>query len=306
MLTFSRNKLLEQPAAMKKSLIFALAITLLVSGCSTASLIYRNAEGYLEYKINGYTSFNARQKETIRQDVSDYMRWHRKYALPEYIIFLQNLNGSAQYEGRLSAETAAQLRGQLMNLYRETMAPAIRPAALLLSSLDSAQILELGRTFAEDFKKQKQEEIGESLDDSLDKRAKKTLAFLDWLAGDLSSQQVQQIREMSRRLPFAAPIYIQNREANQSRLIALLSGHASADQIAAFLSSWIFTPEATRSPEQQRVIQSFETGSDQMIVQIQALLTPRQKNHIHERLSANIEEMRELATDKPAAGGVSR
>jgi hypothetical protein len=111
---------------------------------------------------------------------------------------------------------------------------------------------------------------------------------------------------MSRRLPFAAPIYIQNREANQRRLIALLSGHASADQIAAFLSSWIFTPEATRSPEQQRVIQSFETGSDQMIVQIQALLTPRQKNHIHERLSANIEEMRELATDKPAAGGVSR
>jgi len=277
---------------MKKSLIFVLAIALLISGCSTVSLVYRNADWYLQHKINGYTSFNSRQKETVRKEVSNYMRWHRKYALPEYIIFLQNLNGTAQYEGQLSAETVAQLRIQLMNLYRKTLVPAIRPTALLLSSLDSAQIRELDRSFAEDIRKQKQEELDGSQDENLDKRADKTVSFLEWLAGNLSRDQEQKVRAMNRRLFFISPIYIQNREANQRRLIALLNGHASADEIAAFLSSWILTPDATRTPYQQRAFESFETGADEMVAQIHGLLTRRQKDHIHEMISTYIEDMR--------------
>src|SRR5665647_1398576 len=89
---------------MKKSLFIILALVLFICGCSTVSLFYRNADWYLQHKIAGYTSFNARQKETIRQEVSDYMHWHHKNALPEYIIFLQNLNGVAQYKGQLGVE----------------------------------------------------------------------------------------------------------------------------------------------------------------------------------------------------------
>ena len=96
-----------KPAAMNKSHVFVLAFTLFICGCSTIHLFYRNADWYLQYKINSYTSFNAPQKELIRQDVSDYMHWHRKYALPEYIIFLQNLNGAVQYQGQLEAEDVA-------------------------------------------------------------------------------------------------------------------------------------------------------------------------------------------------------
>ena len=82
---------------MKKSLFIIIAFALFSCGCSSVSLFYRNADWYLQHKIDGYTSFNARQEETIRREISNYLDWHRKYALPEYIIFLQNLNGTAQY-----------------------------------------------------------------------------------------------------------------------------------------------------------------------------------------------------------------
>lgn len=291
---------------MKKSLILVLAFALFNSGCITASLVYRNADWYLQHKINSYASFNTRQKETIRREVSDYMRWHRKNALPEYIIFLQNLNGVAQYQGRLKGEQAGLLRAQLMSLYRETLTPAINPLALLLSSLDSPQIRQLDKTFAEEIHKQKQDETEGSYDENLDKRADKTLSFVKSLAGTLNKDQESNIREMSRHLPFVSPLYIQSREANQHRLITLLNNHASPDEIAAFLSLWILTPETLWNPYQQRAYKSFEKDTDEMVARIHDLLTPQQRAHIHKTIAAYIDDMRHYSTDITAASNVSR
>jgi hypothetical protein len=297
MLTFSRNELLEQPVAMKKSLFIVLAFALLNCGCNTVSLVYRNADWYLQHKINSYTSFNDQQKKLIRQDVSDYMHWHRKNALPEYITFLQNLNGVAQYEGHLRVENVALLRAQLMNLYSETMMPAIRPTAEILNMLDSGQIQELDRNLAEENQKQKHEELDLSHDKYLERRADRTISFLEWLAGNLSNDQEQKVRELSRHLPYVSPVYIQVREGNQRGLITLLNDGADADKIAAFLSSWILTPEASRTEQQQRVIESFNLASDEMIVQIQGMLTVTQKEHIHKMISSYIDDMRTLSSD---------
>ncbi len=290
---------------MKKSLFFVFALALFIGGCSTVSLVYRNADWYLVHKINDYTSFNSRQKDTIQKDVSDYMQWHRKKALPEYIIFLQNLNGATQYDDRLRVEEVARLRKQLSGLYKKTMVPAIIPAAQLLSELDSQQIRELSVTFAEQIKKQRKDYLTGNQTENMDKRAERVLDFLEWLAGDLGDEQKQKVTELSRKVPVASLSYIQHREANQARLIALLNEHAGAEKIASFLSAWILTPEATRTPQQQRTIQSFESGMDELIATIHGLLTARQKEHIGSLVSSYIQEMQKFATDDQNAGELS-
>ena len=291
---------------MKKSLFIIIAFALFSCGCSTVSLFYRNADWYLQHKIDGYTSFNARQEETIRREISNYLDWHRKYALPEYIIFLQNLNGTAQYDGQVKTEKVALLRGQMMSLYRKSLAPAIKPAAEILSSLDSRQIQELERNLAEENNKQKREELDMGRDAYLDKRAYKTLDFLEGLVGNLSREQRQKVREMSRRLPLVRDIYIEQRATNQGRLIKLLSDHAGADRIAALISLWILTPDAARTAQQQHDIRAFETASDEMIANIQGMLTIRQKSHLHKEISRYIDELQNLTTDTKAATGASR
>ena len=289
---------------MKKSLCLILAIALLISGCNMVNLIYRNADWYLQHKINGYTSFNAQQKKIITQEVSDYMNWHRRKALPEYITFLQNLNGAAQYDGRLSSGEIARLREQLLELYKMTLAPAIRPTAEILSSLDDGQIRELEKSLSEENQKQIHEQLDVSRDDYLDKRADRTVHFLEWLAGNLNKAQEQKVREMSRRLPFVSDIYIRQRVANQGRLISLLNEHAGTEQISAFLSLWILTPEATRSPQQQHAVETFKLASDDMIADIHGMLTARQKDHIHKTISSYIDDMR--AENRRAMQAASR
>ena len=282
---------------MKKSLAIILAFSLIGSGCNTINLVYRNADVYLQHKINAYTSFNPKQKETIRKEVSDYMMWHRKVALQEYISFLQNLNGATQYEGEISVDEAARLRKHLLDLYRKSLLPAILPTAQLLSDLDNQQIEELDNTFFEHVQKQKKEQLGGNLDENLERRAEKTIAFLEWLAGDLNKMQKQEIMKMSLSLPFVSPAYIEFREANQRRLIALLKDHPGEQQIAAFLTSWILSPETTRTSQQQSEIQSFESSSDEMVVRIHKLLTAQQKEHIKTLISTYIDEMRILSKD---------
>jgi len=286
---------------MKKSIFIILTFALFNCGCSSVGLVYRNADLYLQHKINDYTTFNTRQKETIRKEVSNYMAWHRKDALPEYIIFLQNLNGVAQYDGQLKVEEVARLRTHLHGLYKKTLLPAIQPTAKLLSNLDSLQVQGLGKTFVRDIQKQKKELTGGSDDENLDKRAEKTIDFLEWLAGSLSSDQESEIREMSRRLPFVSHIYIHYREANQGNLIAQLNAHAGTEKIAAFLSAWMFTPEQTRTAQHEHVIQSFENASDEMIVKIHGLLTPMQKDHVRKLITSYIEDMRSLSTGSQTA-----
>jgi hypothetical protein len=303
MLTFLRNIQLEQPLAMKKSLFIVLALALLNCGCSTISLVYRNADWYLQHKIYGYTTFTSQQKETIRKEITDYMTWHRKDALPEYIIFLQNLNGAAQYAGQLKAEEVALLREHLINLYQISLAPAISPAAKILGTLDSRQIHELEKNLARENQQQLNEQLEVSREVYLNKRADKTVNFLEWLAGDLGARQEQEVRDMSRHLPVVSDIYIRHRQENQGRLIALLNGHAGEEKIAAFLSSWLFTPEETRSPEQQRAIQAFEQASDDMIAHIQGKLTVPQKEHMHKMVSSYIDDMRaEIAASRQDSG----
>jgi hypothetical protein len=297
MLTFLRNESMIQTVAMKTSLFIVLAFVLsasalLLGGCSTVSMIYRNADWYLQHKINGYTSFNAQQKELIRHDVTAYMQWHRKNALPEYIIFLQNLNGAVQYDGRLKAGDIALLRAHLLDLYQKSLAPAVRPAADLLSMLDSRQLQELGGNLAEENRQQLKEQLEISNDAYLDRRADRTVNFLEWLAGNLSAEQEQKVREMSRHLPVVSDIYIRHRQENQSRLIELLNSHAGTEKISAFLTVWIFNPEQTRSPQQQHAIESFEAAADEMIARIHGTLTARQKDHIHKRISSYIDAMR--------------
>jgi hypothetical protein len=291
---------------MKKSLLIIIAFALFNCGCSSVSLFYRNADWYLQHKIDGYTSFNARQEETIRREISNYLDWHRKYALPEYIIFLQNLNGTAQYDGRLKAEKIALLRAQMTDLYRKSLTPAIRPAAEILSSLDSRQIQELERNLAEENKKQQREELDMGRDAYLDKRAYKTLDFLEGLVGNLSREQRQEVKEMSRRLPLVRDIYIEQRETNQGRLIKLLRDNAGTDKIAPFMSLCILTPDATRTAQQQHDIQAFEAASDEMIANIQGMLTIRQKAHLHKEISRYIDELQNLTTDMKAASNTSR
>ena len=282
---------------MNKKLIFVVALLFpLLSGCGIISIGYNYADAYLRYSINSYTSFNDAQKETIKQEVNLFMLWHRKKMLPEYSRFLQELQRTAQSGAAFRKEDVGRFRSEVRALYVKTLQPAVRPAASLLVASDAAQIQELEKSFAKENKKQKDKELAGSKDEQLRKRAERTVDFLENLVGGFNDRQLEKIRDMSHNLPFATAIYIRQREANQARLIELLSNNRSEEEIAAFLNSWLLTPEAITSPDERDTMRNFETASDEMIASVYQILTDRQKKTLLKNIQKYIDTMQELAS----------
>lgn len=278
----------------------ALLMALLSSSCSLVSLGYNNANWYLSYKISGYTSFDTSQKERIRQEVDNFMAWHRSAMLPEYAAFLRKIDLLLQ-TGMVRKEDVAALRNELRTLVKKTMEPTIAPTAHILHRLDHGQIHELAQHLRADNKKRSEELLSGTHEDRLDKRAERTIDIFEDFAGNLSSAQEEKVTRMSRQLPFATAIFLQNRQANQTHITGLLSQKAGQDKIASFLRLWLLTPEKTRMPDEQRIIEDFETGSDQMIAGSYALLTIRQKERLRESVLDYITEIEALHRQTEAA-----
>lgn len=292
---------------IKAPLFIILTIALLFcSGCSKVTIGYNNADWILRYKINDLTSFNSQQREEIHREVDNYMRWHRKNALPEYTLFFQGLYDAVQQDKQVQTEDITRIKGDSYKLYRKTVAPFILPAARLLNTLDSKQIEELGKSLAEMNREQKEESLTGSDQAILEKRAERTLDFVEGLVGNLSSEQEDKIREMSLQLPLATGYFIEHREASQAGLIALLNDKAGEDKIAAFLWLWLNTPEATRTQQQQQVIQSYERATDEMTARIYGLLTDRQKNRLRKKIMSFIEDFQSLSAKASAVNAAPR
>lgn len=281
---------------MRKSLylLYILFISQL-GGCGIISIGYNYAEAYLRYSINSYTTFNDTQKEIIKHDVNVFMTAHRKYLLPEYVTFLQELQKTVQSGAVLTKEEVARYRSEVRGLYVKTLFPALKPSAHLLSGLDASQIQELEKTFATENKKKKDKELSGTLDEQLRKRAARTIEFIKNLVGGLKDDQREAVRDMNRQLPYATPLYIAQREDNQARLIELLNNNQDEEEIEVVLRSWLISPGASRSPDERRIMLAFESTTDEMIANIYQLLNERQKKELLKNILKYIESFQQLA-----------
>lgn len=275
---------------------FIVLILLCCSGCGTITFGYNHADWVLNYWINDYTSFNAEQRAQIRIEIDNYLLWHRRHALPEYITYLQDMDAAINQEASLSVGDVMRLRKEGRRLYQLTLEPMIRPAAHVLSTLDDEQITELADTLAKRNQKQRKKMLKGSARDMLAARAERHVEFVENLVGRLSTDQENKITEMSLRIPFASGDFIGQREARQAELIALLRDKAGEDRIAALLLRWLKDPDAYGTPQQQQAITAYEDAMNEMTIRLVALLTTRQRQYLTDEIATYIDGFRKLGS----------
>ena len=271
-------------------IIFAL----LLQGCSWITLGYNNFDVYLRYKIGGYATFTTSQQTIIRQEVADYMAWHRQHALPEYITFLKDIELLTRQTQPPSSVDIAHLRKQVNTLYINSIMPAISPAANVLSTLDESQIAQFKKKLAEDNTKLEQELLDDKIEQTLEKRVQRTLDFIEQFVGNLSADQKEKIRAASLRLPFITKIFLNQRKTSQVKLMSMLHNRAPAETIADFLISLLLTPELTRTTNDQVLIEQFKKESDELIVKSYVLLRADQKRTFQKNIVNYIEDFQKL------------
>lgn len=274
--------------------VIIIIFALLLQGCSWVTMGYNNFDVYLRYKIGSYASFTTSQQTIIRQEVADYMAWHRQHALPEYIAFLKDVELLTRQTQPPSSTDIARLRAQVNTLYITSILPAITPAANVLSTLDESQINQLEKKLAEENTELEQELLDHEIEKTLEKRAQRTIDFFEKFVGNLNTDQEEKIRAASLRLPFITEIFLNQRKASQVKLLNLLHNRATAETITEFLKNLILTPELARMPNEQVLIEQFKRESDELVAKSYVLLRANQKLTLQKNIASYIKDFQKL------------
>jgi hypothetical protein len=281
--------------ALRSVAVFLLLLQL--GGCGIVSLGYNYADVYLRYTINSYTTFSKEQKQEIHRDVDAFMHWHRKMMLPEYVAFLRDLQHKVESDAPLSAEEVRSYRLRVRKLYVSTLQPTIVPAAQLLNGMTVAQAEEMSASLDRENAKQREKDLAGSREEQIRLRTERTIDFIENLVGSLSDKQLEQLRAANASLPFASDIYQRLKEDNQKHLVELIRKHEGRDDIENFLSLWLIMPEKFRKAEEQDTLQAFEQGSDELIAQVYAMLTERQKGKLLKSITRYADSFDELSKE---------
>ncbi len=291
-------------AAMRKAVCIVLVPLLLsCGGCNVVTFGYNHADVILRHWANNWGSYNAQQREEIRRDVDQYLAWHRQYALPEYIAFLQNLQALLARDGVLQPEDAAHVRAELARLYRLTMTPVARPAAHFLAALSNEQIEELRHNLEKDMRELRHDLLPDGARENYHSRAKEHVKLVERLVGNLSSKQEDAVAELSMRIPFATEEYLQGRAARQAQLLALLQNHAGEEKIADFLLTSINAVEVFKPLPDQQSRDAYDAALNEMMAKTYALLTAEQKKTLLDKISdylAAFQQLHQAGSPAPA------
>ncbi len=296
-------------ADMRKAAFTILAPVLLsLGGCSLVTTFgYNHADTMLRHTIDDYTSFDEHQREEIRRDVDEYLRWHRRYALPEYIAFLQALHARLERDAVLQPKDAVRVRSELARLYKFTMTPFVRPAAHVMSTLNIHQVEELRMHLEKKSREAREEMLPNGERDNRLARAKAHVKLVERLVGDLSRSQEKQVMQLSLRIPFVTDDYLRQRDAKQAALIALLRSRPGEEKIARFLLDWINGAEPVQPGKDRHAVEeAYNKAMDDMVIGTYALLTAEQRKHLQEKIADYIKAMQRLHQEAEPSGPVQQ
>lgn len=191
-------------------------VLFVVTACSTVRLAYNQAPQIAYWWMDGYADFSSAQSAQVKQDIDDFLAWHRRSELPAYATQLQ------QWQGLVVQDITP---AQVCRQFETVRAAAIRSGEHSLQALtrtaltlDPDQLAHMQRSQAKSLERFDKEYLRGSAEQRLDERMDKALDRLETLYGRLSSDQREGLKQDLLRSPFDAPKTRQERLRRQTDL----------------------------------------------------------------------------------------
>jgi Family of unknown function (DUF6279) len=284
----------------KRFAIVLLAATLLLAGgCSMFKLAYNNVDVAINWLLDGYFDLQAEQHALLKARVESLQTWHRKQALPEYIEGLK----AAQQRARnpITHDDINWFIDVSMRHYVRLIEQAAPGAADLLVTLSPEQIKAMQNKNARNNKKfTKEHKLDGTPDEQRDARAKRMIEVAEDWVGNLSSEQEARIKQTVREWPLYYSLSIANRERRQRELVSLIQNYRDASTLGPLLAEWAQNFEQGRAPEYAALAQENKQRTMDLVLQIDRMLTPKQRVHFIDKLQTYIRDFSALSQSKQA------
>ncbi len=284
------------------NLVLLLLALASLAGCSGARLAYNNADTVARWMADDYFALEGEQEEDFNARLERFHAWHRSEELPRYSVLMT----SAGYK-LANGLTAAELLWAWENVkgrYRRMAAYAAPELAAVLATLTQDQFDRLEKKFAESEAEFTKKFLRGGEAEQRKRRDKRNLELMREWFGDLSEEQVAQLRRASAGLPLVYELRLQNRRRRQGEFLATLKKYRSPAELEPRLKHWLTEWEEGASPAYLLLSEQHQTLYVQMLLELDRGLSPAQRVHAVTRLHEYAEIFKSLAEqDKLAQSG---
>lgn len=270
--------------------IFAVVVAvLLLQGCSGLRLAYNNDDVFMRWQANSYFDFEGEASEELDRRIHALLAWHRAQALPQYARLAEE--ASRRLARGVRKEDLDWGYDAVHAQVQEALGAAAEEAAGLLDRLTPEQVAHVERRFAEENRKFEREQLRGTMEQRRKRRLKRNLDRLEEWFGPLSPEQHERIRRYSDAAPLAGELRDRDRRRRQQELLAMLK----AKEAKARLRAWALAWESSRAPDYAQAQRATREHYEQLLLDLDRLLSPAQREHAVARMRDYAETFAALA-----------
>ncbi|MGF1529609.1 MAG: DUF6279 family lipoprotein [Candidatus Competibacterales bacterium] len=276
-------------------LALGLALILVTSGC-LVRWTYNQLDWLIPWYLDDYVDFTGTQRDLLDQRLGAMLQWHRYTQLPVYAQWLEDAT-EALADGLERQELLAiEARGRnLLDAFTNRILPDF---AELLGRLDDAQVQGLLAKIEADNREFHRERVTLDLEARRRDRIQRAEEQLRRWTGDSTPAQRARLRAWSESAPALAPELWHYREDWRAYLAGLLAERRDRSALRAGLTTLLLEPDDLRRPAYRRQRELGRLALVELALDLDALLSSRQRQHLLGRLESYALDFRRLA-DQP-------
>ena len=277
-------------------IIVALALTLVLSGCSAIKLGYVNLPNLGYWWLDNYVDFSDEQAPLVRDEIARLHAWHRQQELPKVLELLTRLEQMAP--GEVSAAQACSVVAEGRARLRAVADQAEPGVTTLAATLTGRELRHLSRKFRRKNEEFQKEWIAVSRAERVDKREKQMVERLEMFYGRLDEPQralLRQRLEQSAFDPLRSAAEWERRQQDLLQVLRRVSHRGTPEaESRAQVRGWIArveqAPDAGYRAYQQALLQE----GCATFAAVHQLTTPAQREQAVRRLRAYQRDIRDL------------
>ena len=283
----------QRTAGLLRGLL-VVAIAFAVTACSAAfPVVYNRLDSVVGFYLEGLVSLDEEQAAALEQTLSRNLAWHRESELDRYAAFLRAMAASLAAGLERDQLLAAGQRAE--EYWRDVFEQAAPGYTTLARGLSDAQVDELLGSLAQQDEKSWRKHVKRDAGQRQLQRERRLRRALERLVGPLEDGQRELLRAYLANNPSIMEQWHENRRAWRQALAAALAGRHSAADFEARMFQLIARPDELWTPAYRSAVEHGREGFADMLIELDATLTPGQRTAAERWLLALADEVEGLS-----------
>jgi len=278
------------PPALARWLAVA-ALALGLAGCGVG-LVYPRLDSVVGFYIEGLVTLDEAQSVALKRTLASNLEWHRQSELERYSAFLRDLADTVGGGAGRDAWLGASRRTE--QYWREIFAQAAPGYTALAATFTDAQVAELLENLEREDAEAWQDFARRTPQQRQARREKSVRRALERFTGPLTAGQRELIRgHAERSQPFMAE-WRDSRHVWREALADALEQRGSGAGFESRMRVLIARPDELWTPAYRQALERRRESLIDLMVDLDATLTPKQRAAARRQLLALADEVQAL------------